>query len=55
MQCDRRAELIAFRASVVTYQLNLYQHKQIHTNPTLIVDRGRVSVAYVGALDACRN
>jgi hypothetical protein len=25
---------------MLTYQLNVYQHKQIPTNPTLVVDRG---------------
>jgi len=33
--------------------LSLYQHKQIHINPTLVVDWGLVSVAQVVALGAC--
>ena len=47
---DRKRELLAFRASVLTYELNLYQHIQIHTNPTLLVDQGRVSAAQVAAM-----
>ena len=47
--CDRR-EILAFRPSVLTYQLNLYQHKQIHTNPIVVVDQGRVLAAQVAAL-----
>ena len=43
--CDRKREIFAFRHSVLTYQLSLYQHKQIHANPTLVEDRGRVSAA----------
>ena len=49
--CDRKREIFPFRPSVLTYQLNLYHHKQIHTNPTLIVDRGRVSAAQMASLD----
>ena len=48
--CDRKREIVAFRPSVLTYQLSVYQLKQIHANPTLVV--GRVSVAQVAALDA---
>jgi len=44
--CDRKREILAFRHSVLTYQLSLYQHKQIHANPS------RVSAAQVAALDA---
>ena len=36
-------------SSVLTYQLSLYQDKQIHTNPTLVVDR--VFAAQVVDLD----
>jgi len=50
---DRKREIFTFRPSVLTYQLNLYQHKQIHANPTLVVERGRVSAAQVAALDPC--
>ena len=50
---ERKREIIAFTPSVLTYQLSLYQHKQIHTNPTPIVDQGRVSEAQVSALDPC--
>ena len=48
--CDRKRKILAFRPSVLTYQFNLYQHKQIHTDPTLFVDRGQVSAAQVAAL-----
>jgi len=47
-----RRETLAFRPSVLTYQLKLYQHKQIHTNPTLM-DRG--PVAQVAALGPCMH
>ena len=30
--------MFAFRPSVLTYQLSLYQHKQIYANLTLVVD-----------------
>ena len=38
---------------MLTYQLSLYQHKQIHANPTLAGDRGRVFAAQVAAMDPC--
>jgi len=45
---DRRREILA---SELNYQLNLYQHKQIHAKPTLVVYRGRMSAAQVATLD----
>ena len=48
--CNMMKKIVAFRPSVLTYQLNLYQHKQIHTNQTFVVDRGRISSAQVAAL-----
>jgi len=51
--CDRKRDMFAFRPSVLTDQLNLYQHKQIHANATLVV--GRVSAIQVAALDIRRH
>ena len=48
--CDGEREIFTFVPSVLTYQLSLYQHKQIYISPTLVV--GWVSVAQVAALDA---
>jgi len=56
--CNRRREILAIRPSVLTYQLkylNLYQHKQIHTNPTLVVGRLSVVCDLVPALWVCLN
>ena len=50
--CDRKREIFAFGPSVLTYQLSLDHHKQIHANPTVVLERARVSVAQVAALDA---
>jgi len=36
---------------MLTYQLSLYQHKQVYANPTGVVDPGLVSAAQVDALD----
>ena len=44
-----KREIFAFRPSVLTYQLKLYQHKQIHTSVTLVV--GLVLETQVAALD----
>ena len=41
MLCDRKREIFAFRPSLLTYQLSVYQHKQIHATPTLVLERGR--------------
>ena len=35
---------------MLTYELDLCQHKQIHVNPTVVVDQGQVSLAQVSAL-----
>ena len=34
--CDRKREIFAFGPCTLTYHLIFYQHKEIHTNPTLV-------------------
>jgi len=49
--CDRKKEIFAFRPSVLTYQLSLYQHKQIYANPTPVVDQ----VSDTGGCSRCMS